>query len=844
MNIKSKILLLLIIFYPFTNLLSEIKIKPLFSDILKDTSFIQNSTTRKILYLNRDWNVFPEDNLDKKTKISLPCSFEGTSSLIFEKKIFLSKSDIRNHTIKLLFLGVNNSIEISINKYNIYKKYGAEIPFELELPSDILKLDSENLITLKVISNLDSENTIPLKSGFLFPKYSAGVIRDVFLEFLPKTFIDDFNISFFNVNQKNAYTSAEVTIKNLNYIPLEGNEIKLEFSFIPNNFLGAQYFNFVINDRNETNRKFNFNIQNPVLWAPETPNFYKVKLSLYNGNQLIDEVIREVSIYSLTTENYLNLNSQNFSFKGTTYYINEAELNHVTVSQKIYNDLSLIKKTGFNAVRFAKSFPHPYALHLCQRLGLFAFIELPLNSAPEEILSQNEFYTRVQNKFKDFVNQYKKFSSPIIFGIGSSFLPNSHITKNFIEKLSKSVNNGIIKYASFVGIPSENLNGVNLLGLELYSYPIDSLSSLFNTLEKNLNKYFIAEITYPDYIGSSSGYLVDNSSEAQAKYFEKFLNLVSNNQVSGFFINCLFNYKGNYNSLYGGNNIYNFGLIKNGNNVNTLPYKVVEALLNKKQNVTIPIGVKKTENKLFFIFIALGLSIILAILINARKKFKEDCTRALFRTYNFFADLRDHRILSGIPSLILLLIEVGSLSLLFTILLYYLRTNILFEKILLSFGDVWLINLFSFLAWDPEVCFIYLYLFFLAKIFIISMIIKFFSLFIQTKISFLSIFFNLIWALLPLTLLLPAELILYRILMIASFNILIAVAISIILIWLFLRILKGIYILFEINPLRVYFYGFALVLIFASIGILYYHFTNSTIYYINNSIKQYNLMLH
>ncbi|MCX7798362.1 MAG: hypothetical protein N2249_07045 [Melioribacter sp.] len=840
MSIKPKILLLFIIFTFHTNLISEIRIKSLFSDFENNYHFVQSSSIRKVYVLNNDWKVFTNENPEKKIKTSIPCTFEGASSLIFQKKIYFSKNDIQNHILKLYFLGINNSVEISINNYTIFKKIGAEVPFEVDLPEDILKPEANNLITLKVISNLDSETTIPLKCGFLFPKYSAGIIRDLFIEFLPKTFIEDLNFHFvYSENQKKVYATADVRIKNLQLLSQEASDIKLEFSLIPNIGTQTQNFVFSINDKIELTRKYNFIIENPVLWSPELPNFYKVKISLYNGNQLIDEITREVCIYNLNTKNNLLLNDQPFSFAGTTYYLNESELSTSTY-QKIYNDLSLIKKTGFNSVRFAKAFPHPYALYLCQKLGLFAFIELPLNSVPEEILSQDEFQIRTQNRFKDFVTQYKKFSNSTIFGLGSSLLPNSYSTKKFIDGLLKNINEDIITYASFVGLPSPDFYNLNLIGLELYSHPIDSLSAL-NNLERN--KYFISEVNYPDYFGSSSGYLVKNSTEAQAKYYEKFLSLISNSKLNGFFINTLFNYKGNYKSLYGGDIIYKLGLIKSGQNLNTLSYKVIDAFLNKKQNVTIPIGASKTESKLFFIFIALGLSLILAVLINSSKKFKEDCTRALFRTYNFFSDLRDNRILSGIPSIILLLIEIGSISLLFTIILFYLRTNLLLEKILLSFGEEWLINLVSFLAWNPEYCFIFMYLFFLIKIFIISIIIKLFSTSIQTKVRITNIFFNVIWALLPLTLLLPAELILYRILMIENFNIYIIITIIITLIWIYLRILKGTYILFEVNRLKVYFYGISLILIFAGIVILYYHFTNSTIYYISNSIKQYNLML-
>lgn len=868
MTIKLKISFFLLIIISHSNLFSEFKIKPLFSESIKDSSFWGNSPTRKVRLFNQNWKVFSENEPQKKVTTTLPSSFEGEESLIFENKLFLSKDEIKDYTIRLGFLGVNNSIELSINKYNVFKKFGCEVPFEVEIPKDLLKSDMANIISIKVVSGLNSENTIPLLQRFLFPKNSAGILRDVYLEFIPNIHISDFYFSSaYNDKQNIATINAELTIKNLKAFnnALENNDpknlIRLEINLQPKNFFSkpiaqasSQIFVFPINDFADIKRVFQFSIQNPFLWSPKSPNTYICKISLYNGNQLIDVLIREISIYDLRFGDNLTLNNSSFTFKGTTYYLNEADLNllaqtsKITAYQKIKNDLTLIKNSGFNAVRFAKAYPNPYALKVCQQLGLFALVELPLNSVPEEILEQEDFQIRAQNRFKEIIQQYQKFSNALIFGLGSSFLPNSDITKNFIHNLLRNTNEkNIFTYASFIGIPQDIYEGIDIYGLEIYSYLADSLSLILTNLKSNSQKYFLSEINYPNYIGSSSGYLVKNSSEAQAKYFDRVLDKISESNISGFFINSLFNYSGDFNSLYGGcsnNNTYKLGLIDKNYNLNSLPYRIIESKLNEKQKVTIPIGISKSENKLLFIFIALGLSLVLAVLINTRKKFKEDCTRALFRPYNFFADIRDHRILSSVHTIILMLVEVGSLALLFTILLFYLRTNILFEKILLSFGDSWLINSISYLAWNPEKCFIYLFILFFIKIIVLSLIIKFASLFIKTRIEFSSIYFSIIWSFFPITLLLPVELILYRILAVDTVGIYVVSLIFIILLWMIQRLFKSIYVLFEVNPLKVYLYGLSIIIVIAGGILFYYQTTNSAIYYISNAIKQYNTMLY
>jgi len=277
--------------------------------------------------------------------------------------------------------------------------------------------------------------------------------------------------------------------------------------------------------------------------------------------------------------------------------------------------------------------------------------------------------------------------------------------------------------------------------------------------------------------------------------------------------------------------------------LNNIAYKVIASKLTTNEKVTIPIGTAKDDSPLSFILFALALAIVLAVLINTKKKFREDCSRALFRPYNFFADIRDHRILSGIHTVIMMLIQAGAGSLLFTILLYFLKSNILVDKILLSFGSAALMKSVSYLAWNPQACFVILFSVFVAKFVLLSLIIKFASFFIKTRVEILSIFYTVTWSFLPFTLLLPVELVLYKVLVAGSVNTAILIFLIIYFLWILQRLLKGIYVIFDVRPGRVYFYSLlVIVLIFGGV-ILKFQLSHSTLYYISNAIKQYKSMI-
>ena len=103
----------------------------------------------------------------------------------------------------------------------------------------------------------------------------------------------------------------------------------------------------------------------------------------------------------------------------------------------------------------------------------------------------------------------------------------------------------------------------------------------------------------------------------------------------------MFDYYGDFNSLYSKfstNNFYQIGILGADRNVNRIGYNVIKSKLKKANRITIPLGSKADDAPLFFIIMGLGLSIFMGVLVNSKKKFREDAMRALLRPYNFFSD--------------------------------------------------------------------------------------------------------------------------------------------------------------------------------------------------------------
>jgi len=458
-----------------------------------------------------------------------------------------------------------------------------------------------------------------------------------------------------------------------------------------------------------------------------------------------------------------------------------------------------------------------------------------------------EFSERYENTLSNFIKEYSTYSAVGAIGLGSSFLLDSDINRDFISKFTELINNKTdkISFASFLGFSGKRIDGLGLYGFELNANRTTNTNNFINLISDKDKPTFVSEVSYPDYYGKSSGYLSAYSSEAQAKFFTDFIPNILKKNNSGLVINSIFGFRGDFISSYGGNNDWEFyrtKILDNPFSDNSFAFRAIKGSFTGTNTPNISIGTDKGDSPISFIITPIIITLLLTIVINAKRKIREDFSRALLKSYNYFADVRDNRIYTGIASLFVMLFSLATAAILFSILLFYFKDNIFVEKLIISSGLGSLTNTILSLSWNPLSSFIALFTLALIKTGIIIIIIKGFSFLVKTKVGIQKIFYVVSWSLLPLTLLLPLELVLYKLLETGLANSFIFIIIGLWFIWVLFRIIKGVYIIFDTSALRVYSYSFATILGIIVISVIYLHFSNQSVYYIMNVIKQIQLM--
>jgi len=829
-------------------------------DLLVDDSlFLDIGKARKILSLHGKWNVYPA-NSDKIEKVSveIPSVFEGEADLVFEKSFSLSYSDISNYKLRLNFLGLNYSADISLNNISIYRHPGGEFPFTLELPKDILHSDKANILTVRLSNRSDSKNTIPVKQKFQFPQNLGGIFRDVYIHFTPNIFISDLNSNInFDAKTKKYFLTANIKIGN-RQLSLPKDSLTDIEPFGLNLYLTSansevvqkpKELKFQLSRDKEIYLTHSFELPSPIFWSPSNPKTYLLTAEITQNENLIDMTTHTFALADIQVKgDSLTLNNQNFKISGVTYYPVFEDNGGLIGYERMEKDIKLIRATGFNSIRFAKKIPHPYLLVLCQRYGLLPFIELPINSIPASILEKKEFHNRAINYVNFLMRGFKDYTIGGV-GLGSSYSGDSEADIKFIEDLASVVKkySNAITYASFVDGDIEAIKNLNFYGIEITSSPIasSSLNRILTDGQFKPGRLFVSEASYLVSRGKTDGYLNDNSFEAQAKFLEDVIDYANMNSLLGYFLNSMFDYRSAYASIISGYNkesLLRLGLVNENRGTDRISYKVIYAKLNNTEKVTIPIGSKKDDSPMLFIITGILIAIIMGIMINSGKKFREDASRALMRPYNFFADVRDQRLISGVHTFIMVLIIASTSGLLLSNILFYFKENIRFEKLLLSFGSSALIKDISYLAWNPAAAIWWLSLLTILALLVLISIIKTASFFVKTRVALGSVIHTVIWSFLPLVVLIPAGIILYRLLSVEAINIYLFIAMFVFTIWIFYRLMKGIYVIFDTNPANVYLYSITILFIIATSFIIYFQLTNSTLTYMLHALKDYKIL--
>lgn len=246
----------------------------------------------------------------------------------------------------------------------------------------------------------------------------SGIAREVYLYATPRAHVKDIRITPDLVKN---YTDATLNVKVYTEKAV-GNSIKM----VLKDAQGKIVFNEAVKVPTNGQVDKTFNILNPLKWTAETPNLYKLYVSLFDIKDNVKEVIpqnvgfRKVEIKGGS----LLVNGKAILIKGVDRHEMDPQGGYIVSVKRMIQDIQIMKKMHINAVRTCHYLDDPRWYDLCDQYGLYLTAEANLESHGmgygEETLAQNVSFQKAhleRNAHNVMIN--KNHPSIIVWSLGN-----------------------------------------------------------------------------------------------------------------------------------------------------------------------------------------------------------------------------------------------------------------------------------------------------------------------------------------------------------------------------------------------------------------------------------------
>lgn len=274
----------------------------------------------------------------------------------------------KNRVVRLVFDGSMTDTEVWVNGKSAGPVHqGSFYQFKFDITT-LLNFAGPNL--LEVTVSKESSNVSVNRAERLGDYWNfGGIFRPVFLEALPTRFIDGVAIDA----RADGSFSVNVNLDGTNTTP---GRVSAQITDLKGAAVG-QLFGADIS-ANQKTVKLQTRIRGPWLWTAETPNLYRVRLTLTPTSGSAHTVSERFGFrtFEVRPGQGFYLNGQRILLKGVNRHSFWPDTGRTLSRQISYDDIKLMKEMNMNAVRMSHYPPDQHFLDACDELGLYVVDEL------------------------------------------------------------------------------------------------------------------------------------------------------------------------------------------------------------------------------------------------------------------------------------------------------------------------------------------------------------------------------------------------------------------------------------------------------------------------------------
>lgn len=798
------------------------------------------SSTRFVSSLGGKW----ERSYDGTTwdVATLPYSDAEGKKIHFRRNIRIDDDMLQRYGWNLYFLGVSDEAEIYINAQYVGRFFGGMTPFYVHIPERIIK-SGVNLIELVVMP----PSVINQRHLFAEKLYS-GIARDILLVGTPHIWTNDIRLRTAFSGQYNycdATVSASIISGAVERLTGAGSDsistailkkipvtVTAEIRRPNSPAASAISEQQILVERDRTAPiKFTMKIASPELWSPENPLLYDLKIRISSGSQIIDEFeskigLREVGIAQSGDSSHFIVNGSPRSLKGVEYSEHLGDQGITLSADDIEHDIQLFKTLGVNLVRVRYTQVHPYFMELCNRYGIFVLLDLPAYDLPRQFIASDETIVRMTNIAQRLVGAFGKDPAFIAIGIADGiqektdeFESYQHSIISAIRPISDKLLFKTVRFGA---------KSISTGGLDFFCFRSDGrwqpglsfrpeIERMLTLVGKHPVMVTFGKMAQPN--NQQHGYTDPLSLESQAQYIRDCYRECESINIAGEVIWTFNDYRAARQVISTNSDdpfVCTSGIVDMQRRPR-VSYLMLKALLNDEKEPLLKAGNYSEEAPFLFIAVGLTLGIVFLLLMSRFRRFREYIFRALLRPFNFYADIRDQRLLSTLHTVVLGSIIAASVGLTAAAIFYFFRSDIRTEYLVVTLlQSNNLSGIVQPALWSPVLSLAAFSALAFFGFIIVAAILRIASIFLPEKIYFTDTLAIAVWCALPAILLLPVAIGLYKLLALYNSVAWLEFFLTAMWLWCGYRTLKAAAVVFDVRP--IYVYGIGIIVLATVIG--------------------------
>jgi len=282
------------------------------------------------------------------------------------KHSFIVPTGWRGKEIYIVFEGSMTDTEVKINgRLAGLKHQGAFYRFKYNI-TDKINFAGKNLLEV-IVSKMSSDESVNNAERLADYWIFGGIFRPVYLEAVPRQFIDHFAIKA----EAEGNFAAKVYLSGL----AQTAEVIAEIRDPSNKLIGTARASVFSKDSSVI---LSTKIANPRTWTAETPNLYSANVLLKIGGKTIYQTAEKFGFRTIEIRrgDGIYLNGVQIKMKGVNRHVWWPETGRCVNRDIDLMDARLIKEMNMNAVRCSHYPPDKSFLDICDSLGLYVLDEL------------------------------------------------------------------------------------------------------------------------------------------------------------------------------------------------------------------------------------------------------------------------------------------------------------------------------------------------------------------------------------------------------------------------------------------------------------------------------------